>query len=212
MEKACERLGCSANRPSTPPAPCSGSRSHVAGAEETDDVVHSGGFKARMVQRMSGPEGISATALSREVGVAQPTLSRWLREATTLDRMAKRAKATQSGKGAPHKSPRQWSTAEKLRVVVEAAELSDADLGAFLRRQGLHEAQLQQWREAIAVALGERPTGKPSAEARDLKALRKELLRKEKALAEMAALLTLQKKVRALWGDEDDDTPTRSGT
>jgi len=212
VEKACGLLGGNAILPSTPRVPWSGSRSPVAGAEETDDVVHSEGFKARMVQRMSGPEGISATGLSREVGVAQPTLSRWLREATTLARMAKRSKATKSGQGAPHKSPRQWSTAEKLRVVVEATELSDADLGAFLRRQGLHEAQLQHWREAIAAALGERPTGKPSPEARELKALRKELLRKEKALAEMAALLTLQKKVQTLWGDEDDDTPTRSGT
>jgi transposase-like protein len=188
----------------------------VSGAEEIDDVVHSEGFKARMVQRMSGLEKISATALSREVGVAQPTLSRWLREASTLDRMAKRSKATKSGKGAPSKSPRQWSMAEKLRAVVEAAELSDEDLGAFLRRRGLHEAQLARWREAIAGALDELPKsksrGKPSAEARELAALRKELLRKDKALAEVAALLTLQKKVQALWGDEDDATPTRSGT
>jgi transposase-like protein len=184
----------------------------VPGAEEIDDVVHSEGFKARMVQRMSGPEGISATALSREVGLAQPTLSRWLREATTLDRMTKRSKAKRNGQGTPHKSPRQWSTQEKLRVVVEAAALSDADLGAFLRRQGLHEAQLRQWREAIAAALGERMKRKPSAQAHEVKVLRKELLRKEKALAELAALLALQKKVQALWGDEDDATPTRSGT
>ena len=167
-----------------------------------------------MVQRMSGPEQISATALSREVRIAQPTLSRWLREAPTLDRMAKRSKA--KGKGSERNSPRQWPMEEKLRVVVEAAQLSDEDLGAFLRREGVHEAQLQQWREAIHVALGELPKGKArraaSAEAREIKALRKELNRKEKALAEVAALLTLQKKAREIWGDGDDDTPTRSGT
>jgi len=189
----------------------------VAGARETDDVKHTAGFKARMVQRMSSPEGITATALSREVGIAQPTLSRWLREATTLGGMANRAKKTK-GKDASSgsKSPIQWTPEEKLRVVAAAAELSDEDLGAFLRREGLHEAQLLQWREAVEAALGQRPTGKArraaSAEAREVKALRKELNRKEKALAEVAALLALQKKAREIWGDGDDDTPTRSGT
>ena len=105
---------------------------------------------------------------------------------------------------------------EKLRVVVDAARLSDEELGAFLRREGLHEAQLRQWREAIGAALDEQRQGKArreaSAEAREVKALRKELSRKDRALAELAALLALQKKVRAIWGDEDDDTPTRSGT
>ena len=42
-----------------------------------------------MVQRMTPPGAISATALSAEVGVGQPTLSRWLREAASVDVVAK---------------------------------------------------------------------------------------------------------------------------
>ncbi|MEL6184063.1 MAG: hypothetical protein AAFU79_05510 [Myxococcota bacterium] len=34
-------------------------------------------FKERMVRRSLGPEGVSANALSKEMGVAQPTLSKW---------------------------------------------------------------------------------------------------------------------------------------
>ena len=36
----------------------------------------------RMIQRMTGPEAISANALAQEVGVHQTTLSSWLREAS----------------------------------------------------------------------------------------------------------------------------------
>lgn len=168
-------------------------------------MQHSEGFKARMVQRMAGPEGISATRLSREVGVAQPTLSRWLREAT-LNGMSSKPK----GKGSSGSRVRSWE--EKLEVVLKASALSDEELGAFLRHEGVHEAQLREWREAVASALKPKPGArKRSPEARRIRELEKELRRKDAALAEAAALLTLSKKVRELWGDEDDDTRTKSG-
>jgi hypothetical protein len=40
---------------------------------------------------------------------------------------------------------------------------------------------------------------------RRIKQLEKELQRKEKALAEAAALLVLRKKVQAIWGEQEDD-------
>ena len=58
-------------------------------------MKYSDGFKARMVQRVAGPEAISASALSKEVGVQQPTLSRWLRQARTVPAMG----GSNSGKG-----------------------------------------------------------------------------------------------------------------
>jgi transposase-like protein len=102
-----------------------------------------------------------------------------------------------------------WSAEERLRAVLEASRLSDEQLGAFLRREGLHEATLREWRAAALEALG---TAKGSTtEARRVRELERQLLRKDKALAEAAALLVLQKKVRAIWGDEDDDTEPRNG-
>jgi hypothetical protein len=44
------------------------------------------------------------------------------------------------------------------------------------------------------------------ATTRRIRKLERELARKEKALAEAAALLVLKKKVEDLWEDEDDDT------
>jgi hypothetical protein len=164
-----------------------------------------------MVQRMLVPGGPSANKLSAEVGVGQPTLSRWLREATTLEAVTKKRRTrptnrTQPATTAPSR-PEDRSGAEKLRLLLEASSLSDAQLGEFLRRHGLHEADLTAWREAAMTGLtGRASVPSRTSEAKRVRDLEKELRRKDKALAETAALLVLQKKVQAIWGDGDDDT------
>ena len=113
------------------------------------------------------------------------------------------------------KRPQDWSAEEKLAAVIEAASVAEAELGAFLRARGLHQAQLQEWRQRLLASLSERPAGaakRTRAEARRIRQLEHELTRKEKALAEAAALLMLKKKARAIWGDEDEPTPAPSGS
>ena len=153
-------------------------------------------FRKQMVRKMLPPMLVSATALAKESGVAQCTLSKWLREARNL------APVEKSDKGA-----KKWTAAEKLRVVVETAKLKDSELGEYLRREGLHEAQLERWRADAEAALTDAPRkGRRSPEAKRIRELERELRRKEKALAEAAALIVLKKKAAAIWGDEDDDT------
>jgi transposase-like protein len=166
-------------------------------------------FKEQMVRRMVGPGAQSATSLSEEVDIPQPTLSKWLREAPRGKAMSKK-KA--KGRG---RRPQDWSAEEKLEAVMEASKLSEEELGAFLRRKGLHEAQLEQWRkqafEGAQEALSKRSrTKKLTAEKKKLRELEREVRRKDKALAEATALLVLKKKLAALWGDEDDDTHGRN--
>jgi len=171
-------------------------------------VPYNEGFKARMIQRMAGPEGITATALSREVGIGQPTLSRWLRERSLGGMMTDDQLRTR----------RTWTATEKLRVVQEASQLKDDKLGELLRREGIHEANLAEWTEtgnagALArLAPAKRSRSRRTPEQKRIDELEKELTRKEKALAEVTALLVLKKKVQELWGDGDDDTDTRRGT
>jgi len=166
-----------------------------------------------MVQRMAGPESISATALAKEVGVSQNTLSRWLRQASqaqpTVPPMTKTKRQSR---------PARRTAQDKLRLVLEASALPEEELGAFLRREGVHEAELEAWRatsmEAAEGAL-KAPHGKRSentAERRKIRDLERELTRKDKALAEVSALLILKKKIQEIWGDEDDGTSTRKGT
>ena len=102
--------------------------------------------------------------------------------------------------------PLDWSAAEKLDAVLEAASLPEEELGPYLREKGLHEADLEEWRNLAKKALGKNPEAPDSRLKRENRRLERELRRKERALAETAALLVLSKKVRALWGDEGDDT------
>lgn len=167
-------------------------------------MQYSENFRSRMVARMFGPEAISASRLAEEVGVCQSTLSRWRREAAgNFGSMSKKKS----------RRPQEWSSEEKLAAVMEASGLGPDELGAWLRRKGLKEEHLRQWRQVSLEALSTprpRRRGK-SPEVRKIQALEKELNRKEKALAEAAALLVLKKKVDAIWGDEDDDTPPKRG-
>jgi hypothetical protein len=84
--------------------------------------------------------------------------------------------------------------------------VSEAELGEWLRRQGLHEEDLARFREAAISGLQpQRPKG-TNADAKRIKELERELKRSKAALAETAALLVLRKKAVALWGEEGDDT------
>jgi len=164
---------------------------------------YSESFKSKMVQRMVGPQGLSANELSNKVGVQQPTLSRWLREAQ--GKVGRVKLGTFPPDAIPPRRPEDWPAEERLRVVMEASGLRDEELGAFLRRQGIHEATLLEWKAAVLEALGPH-NKKMSSDSRRVRELEKQLRRKDRALAETAALLVLQKKVQAIWGDEDDDT------
>ena len=174
-------------------------------------------FKRKMVQRMCGPEALSATALSKQVGVGQVTLSKWLRQAGVASAYGFPNHPQRTPEPvnamASRRRPEDWSAEEKLKAVLEAQTLSEEALGAFLRQRGLHEAHLERWRRQMIEGL--RPAGKPArshpADLKRLRALERELKRKDQALAETAALLVLKKKVLEIWGDADESTAGSNG-
>ena len=147
-------------------------------------------FKQKMIERMGGRDAESARQVAHETGISQETLSRWLRQARSLPLMPPSKRTSKV-----------WSIDEKIRVLSEAAKVTGVQLTGLLQREGLLLAELEQWR----LALDEE--GRASkATVKRIGKLERELARKEKALAEAAALLVLKKKVEHLWEDEDDDT------
>ena len=162
-------------------------------------------FREKMIVKMTGPGARSASSLSKEVGIAQGTLSRWLRG----------AKVARMGNGGGGRRKR-WTPSDKIRVVMEAAAAGEAGLGELLRREGLHEADLESFRKEVLEAAAEglearRPKRGLSPEQKRMRMLEKELRRKEKALAEAAALLVLRGKVQAfLAAEEEGDTDEES--
>ena len=111
----------------------------------------------------------------------------------------------------PTRTRRQFTSAFKLQMRAAAdACTKPGELGALLRREGLHASELTAWQAAAEAALHDVTRRAPrSADAQRIQELERELRRKDAALAETAALLVLKKKVQAIWGDEDDTTDPR---
>jgi hypothetical protein len=104
------------------------------------------------------------------------------------------------------------SGAEKFSILIETANLNEQELSEYCRQKGLYPEQVKEWKKA-AVAVIE-SSAKPlsrkerkelNKEKHKVKKLEKELRRKEKALAETAALLVLKKKAQAIWGEDEEE-------
>jgi len=158
---------------------------------------YSNSFKETMVKKMSGKDAKSATALAEEVAVPQSTLSRWLREygrfGSTEGRMNKK------------KRPQNWTAEDKLKAVIAYEGKNEDERGQYLRSQGLYSVDIDRWREEILEALSKKRKRGKNPKDRRIRDLEGELRRKEKALAETAALLVLKKKAQVIWGDNEDE-------
>jgi len=169
-----------------------------------------------MVQRILEPGGPTLCALAEETGVNRKTLWRWRCEATMEVKRGSDVKSNASISPSRAVRPDDLPATEKLRLVKEAAEPSENELVEFLRRHGLHEAQLAEWRRAVeeaSLAALQKPKKRRrenSPEAKKLRELERELGRKDKALAEVTALLALKKKLELILGDEDESTTERT--
>ncbi|MCA9712242.1 MAG: helix-turn-helix transcriptional regulator [Myxococcales bacterium] len=209
---------------------------NLGGGQESS-VQYTDVMKARMIKRLTGPDAVTANALAAQTGIPQPTLSRWLREAGTVRPVGRSSKKTtaktktrasseakvsrSSGSSPTPKRAQDWTPQQKVQLVLEAAALSELELGAMLRREGLHREQLDKWRQQViegaTTALQsdaksrKRSTG-PSPEHKRIRELERQLHRKDKALAETTALLVLKKKFEALFEDEEPSTPSKSGS
>jgi len=147
------------------------------------------------------PESESVIELSHETGVTTNTLYTW--------RKQRRAKGVvMPGK---KKKADSWSSPEKFEVVVQTYSMNEAEISEYSRKRGLYPEQIATWRQACKKAnatAGEIEKSQriiARQEKKKVKELSRELRRKEKALAEAAALLILKKKAEALWGAHEDD-------
>ena len=161
-------------------------------------------FKESMVVKMMLPGGPRASQLSKEIGVCQPTLSRWKKAYGKVDLMSK---------GREKRRPQDWSAEERLEALKETSKLGEEELGSYLRREGLHSVQLEQWtREFLegqkALSAGHPKRRVVSQEKKKIKELERDLRRKDKALAEVTALLVLKKKADLIWGVVEDEELT----
>lgn len=105
-----------------------------------------------------------------------------------------------------HRRPAERSAQDKLKAVIEFEGLAGDKQGEYLRREGLHSDHIEAWKKRMEGGLegsGGLTAASRTERAQDkqkIKELEKELQRKDKALAETAALLVLKKKADLIWG------------
>lgn len=152
--------------------------------------------KEAVLQKMLPPHNKTIKELAIEEGICEATLYNWRNAARSEGRLMPDG----------DNSPEGWSARDKFAAVLETAALNEADLSVYCRERGLYPEQIQQWREACEEANDwDRTQNKKLQQSRRedqqrIKVLERDLRKKEKALAETAALLVLSKKVEAIWG------------
>jgi transposase-like protein len=161
-------------------------------------------FKEQALSKARQRGSRTLESIAGELNLSLGTLKGWLKSA------AKHAAGSPHAANLPGEVPaRQWSPSQRLVALNQSHSLAGPALHAWCREKGLFEHQLKQWREAFcSVGTGSAPEQRQAGAAlRELQSkhdqLQRELRRKDKALAEAAALLVLQKKFQALWADED---------
>ena len=156
--------------------------------------------RAAVLKKLEPPSAVPLRQLAKDEGISEATLHIWRRDARGEGRLLPDADAGPDG----------WTSRDKFAAVLETAALNEADLAAHCRKRGLYAEQIQGWRAACEQAndwerASTRRLGQATKEEKKrIQALERDLARKEKALAEAAALLVLRKNAAAIWGDGED--------
>lgn len=151
-------------------------------------------FQESLILKSLQPGGPSLAQLAKEHQIPKTTLYSWKKKYANPSSMSKDKK---------------WSPEKKLEVIIQTSSMTETEAGEFLRKNGLHSAELDQWKaDFYSSQKGPgRPRKDPELTKLQLseKVLKKDLRRKEKALAEMSARVVLLKKSHEIWGLPEDD-------
>ena len=151
--------------------------------------------KAAVLKRMLPPNTMAIRQLSQEEGISEATLHKWRAEARGKGQLLPDADA----------GPEGWSSRDKFVAVLETATLNEADLAEYCRKRALYPVQIKDWRVACEQSddwdrSSTARISQATEEKKRVRNLERDLARKDRALAETAALLVLRKKAHAIWG------------
>ena len=156
---------------------------------------HTQGFKDQAVQKALARDGKSVKIIAQELNIGYSTLQKWLREykLVTHNKDSRR--------------PQDWSRKQQFQALLDTASMDVEQCSQYCREKGIFPHHLDDWRDNF-IKSDKEPAPPGKADVTKLKkenvALQKELRRKEKALAETAALLVLQKKFQALLEEKEE--------
>ena len=152
-------------------------------------------FKEQAVQKALTRGSKNLENLAQELSVGYSTLQRWIRNYKNM-----------TPENSKKQRPQDWTREERFQSLLETAAMDAEQRSQYCREKGLYPHQLEEWRVSFVQPDG-LMSNSTKAELKTLKTenreLQKEIRRKDKALAETAALLVLQKKFQALLEGEE---------
>ena len=160
---------------------------------------HSPEFKEQALLKARHRGTRSVISIASELNMSVGTLRKWLQSASkktgTIAHPVPAATAALDGPASA------WMPAQRLMALQQSYALDDMARAGWCREHGVFEHQLAQWHQEFctpAVPASREARGAFRELQRQHEQLQRELPRKEKALAEVAALLVLQKNFQAL--------------
>lgn len=161
-------------------------------------------FKLEVVaSALKRDKSIGLAQWAKERGIGYSTIQRWLRQS----REGKLSSSSGANGLTIEKRPLDWTVDEKWQAVLDCAAKDDNAIASYCREHGIFRHHLTQWKQDF-MAKSTQDDRALRDENRKLKEenkqLKRELTRKEKALAETAALITLKKKLATLWSEDED--------
>ena len=154
-------------------------------------MAYSKELRERAIARMLPPINASLSAVSQELNIPYQTLYAWRTQSSKHPVPVTQAREADD----------QFDAQSKFKVVLETASLNEVDLAAYCRSKGLYVEQIAQWRAHCEASFNPKPmSAAERASAKRIQLLEREILRKDRALAEAAALMILRKKAEAIWG------------
>lgn len=159
--------------------------------------------KKAILDKLLSPTHISIAQLARDENIAEQTLYNWRNQA--------KQQAKQQGKTVPtNQKTQELSPETKLTIIIDTAKLNETELAEYCRNKGLYPEQIAQWKaqSLTGFSTNEQQTAlgrkQHQTDQKQIKQLKQEIKRKDKALAEAAAILILRKKLNALWGEDEE--------
>ena len=166
-------------------------------------------FKIQAVEKtLNQHNGGSVKEMANSLGVGYSTLQKWVKRSTESSfEMVSGSNKNIMNK---EKRPQDWSLQERLNMIISCSSLDTDAVSKLCRQKGLYPHHIEQWQQDFVNGSAQDNSVQNKAEVKTLKtenkSLKKELNRKDKALAETAALLVLQKKVHEIWGTDEDNS------
>lgn len=167
-------------------------------------------FKVQAVEKALNRSDVSSLReVAGSLDIAPSTLHKWIKQskAQELESASNVGSLSQMTK---EKRPQDWSQEEKLQIIIACGSLDENAVSELCRKQGLYPHHIKQWKADFTCKSQSNNQvmnpGEMKHLKQEIKSLKRELNRKDKALAETAALLVLQKKVNAIWGNEEDSS------